>query len=558
VPEGGAFVSVEDPPPAECAPNRPVSKGLARRLTGTAMRRDRLPEWLKPRVWPIYFMGIVLVVLSEGIIGAVGTVSFFAIMYLLGFFLPLRMAAAGFEMVTRPLKGVFTRRLAHRVLRREDLVCQRLNWSETEWTGQIGGVAIRVLADAKGVLVEGRYEIPIADTGVSGRAYPHRLEGPDSFLLEDRVVPISDTWRRTGDPDFENWVQVTEGRKSAWLPALLVDASRRQAVVNFLVDRARAVRYRCEIEGQTVRARRSILTRDGQLRETYDAVLAAATALNTEGVLSTHLGTGAANGSPTTAKQWCLGTLLTRFNTLEVAKENASAAHDHPDPVVQLWAVILTETRSTALHEGLIGLGRISSEDTELYALVLAAIHVAVGTEADHDVDFLDTLTTEMCWGDVRVELLKQMATTPWGLDALVRLAWRPQEPMRGLVFQLLRDHAQPRFEDTFIGGLDGPNHIQSACVVGLKKVGTVRAVAPLIPVRDKIFGDSNVRALARETIQEIQGRLPKGAQGQLTLVDHSPEVGAVSFALAEEGGMSLASEDPETPPLQPLDADEM
>jgi hypothetical protein len=78
--------------------------------------------------------------------------------------------------------------------------------------------------------------------------------------------------------------------------------------------------------------------------------------------------------------------------------------------------------------------------------------------------------------------------------------------------------------------------------------VGTLEAVAPLMPLRDKMFGDARVRALARETINSIQGRAPRGAQGQLSLIQQDHQVGRVS----------LADPEPQPSASQPMDSDEM
>ncbi len=60
-PDFGEFVSLEAVPPTENVPRPSVAKGLRNRLTGTAIRRDRVPQWLKPSVWPFYLIIVVAV-----------------------------------------------------------------------------------------------------------------------------------------------------------------------------------------------------------------------------------------------------------------------------------------------------------------------------------------------------------------------------------------------------------------------------------------------------------------------------------------------------------------
>lgn len=532
----GGDTLVSDEEHAEGAPPAKVAgKGLIERLSGTSLRRNRLPTYMKPRFWPVYLGGLWvlshagdLVDVSNGV-GIVLGLALVSLIYLFGLFVPMRMLWKGFKLVAKPVRALFSSVRARRFMSRQGLESVRLPWGGTRWVGPVGDVDVRVHADEHGTLIEARFETPvIPETDGMCR---------DDFVLEDRLQAMPETWRRTGDSTFENMVQIVSGRDSIWLPALLADVKRRRAVAQFLVHDARQLRYRCEVEGGVVRARLPQLYEGDALTKTYDAVVRTASSLHLRGVLPDLLARGAMEATGAAAQNWCLGVLLRRFHDAPIAADLASQAATHPDEWVRLWSAVLTRQRGDRLIGGLQQMNGDADTLARSQTVVDRALTVALGTEEDHDPAFLEALLAALDVGQVQVALLNRMAHTPWGLDVIAKRAVSKTAPAQGLVFQLLCKHAKPRFEGVFIAGLAGPHHIQLACIAGLRKVGSLRAVAPLIPLRDKRFGHSEVRALASETIADIQGRAPAAGRGQLSLVEHRERAGGVSLATASEGG---------------------
>ncbi len=78
---------------------------------------------------------------------------------------------------------------------------------------------------------------------------------------------------------------------------------------------------------------------------------------------------------------------------------------------------------------------------------------------------------------------------------------------------------------------------VRCQAVIALGRIGTVRAVEPLLPLSKGLIA-GHLETLAREAIRGIQGRLGDVEGGRLSVVD-SPEPGGLSLA-APDGALSL------------------
>lgn len=93
-----------------------------------------------------------------------------------------------------------------------------------------------------------------------------------------------------------------------------------------------------------------------------------------------------------------------------------------------------------------------------------------------------------------------------------------------------------PRAEPDLVHLLARPvPALQCAAAVALGRLGTVRAVASLLPLTEGLLRDAAVKDAAREAVRAIQGRLGPVEAGRLSLADDDAS-GRVSLAVQGEG----------------------
>ena len=533
---------IAEPPefaPPHHPPDVPVRGGLIARVRSSALRRSALPRWLSPLYWPLYVIALVtltMVGLTVGVFAGLMTGLSLVIAYLLGLLLPYRIGVGVLGVLARPVVGLLTTQMTARALWRQGFARKAHGLTKGVWRDRREGTSLTVTASHEGVSFEGLL------------ALPRRADGDHAFLLQDRLAPLESTWRRTGDPVFERAVEVADGRDSVLLPALLLTTARRDAIVRFLTVGARAGRYRCEVDGAALRARVRWWRGVRAIRRTVDEVQRALKALSMEGDLPDVLAAGAREADFSRLREWCLGVSLQHFWDRPEAAPLTEAGVSHPDPAVRLRACLVGEHRGAALAGAL---GAIAGPDVNREPwgdLIDEAVRFAAAPDEEADPAFARALLSQLPAEGVRYTLLGALGAHQYGLELLGELAANPKEPMRERVFRVLAEHGDARVEDALLTGLVGPAALQLVAIAALGRVGTVRCVAPLLPLRDRLFGDGQIRRAARATIEEVQGRLRGASAGQLSLATDADQAGGVSLASLDRSG-ALS---------EPVDSDDM
>jgi HEAT repeat protein len=92
---------------------------------------------------------------------------------------------------------------------------------------------------------------------------------------------------------------------------------------------------------------------------------------------------------------------------------------------------------------------------------------------------------------------------------------------------------------------------VRTAAAGALARVGTVRAVEPLLALTSGLLTAPSLKRAAREAVERIQGRLGDAEAGRLSLVVPAEEAGSLSLAGAEPepaGELSLLEREPAPP----------
>jgi HEAT repeat protein len=120
----------------------------------------------------------------------------------------------------------------------------------------------------------------------------------------------------------------------------------------------------------------------------------------------------------------------------------------------------------------------------------------------------------------------------PRAIKAVAKLLETP-------AFQAL--DAGEAFEPILIGLLGHDPTIAAVAIDALAKIGTVRAVEPLLACTRRILVDGTLRRAAREAVEQIQLRLDDVDRGRLSLAHDSDVEGALSLEDVA-GAVSLPS----------------
>ena len=143
----------------------------------------------------------------------------------------------------------------------------------------------------------------------------------------------------------------------------------------------------------------------------------------------------------------------------------------------------------------------------------------------------------------------------PVAVDILVRLMDKEDGELAANAALALGETGNPEAEAPLLRALrTGRTDIRTAAAKALGRVGSVAAVLPLKEAEENLSWDSELRRAARQSIAEIQARLPGASHGQLSLAGEG--AGQLSLADAEAGQLSLAVDpagqlslpEPETP----------
>lgn len=130
----------------------------------------------------------------------------------------------------------------------------------------------------------------------------------------------------------------------------------------------------------------------------------------------------------------------------------------------------------------------------------------------------------------------------PVAVDVLAKvLVWEDGE-LGAAAALALGETGSPEAEAPLIQALRaGRTDVRTAAAKALGRVGSAAAVLPLKEAEASPGGDSELRRAARQSIAEIQSRLPGASHGQLSLAGE--EAGKLSLADAEAGRLSLAND---------------
>jgi hypothetical protein len=196
--------------------------------------------------------------------------------------------------------------------------------------------------------------------------------------------------------------------------------------------------------------------------------------------------------------------------------------------------------------EGLEAVSEIARSDTYSEDLRVRAVDsLARASWAAQTAPLLDELL------EVRSSRIRRVAINGLGLCRYQPAVTRLQSLIRGAdpgtaeeIAVALTRIADPMTEPGLIQLLDHINtRVRTAAVRGLAQIGTAAAVEPLMALTTG-FGLSPLSRDAKTAIQQIQGRISGGEQGQLSVVLSDEHEGALSPASdSESGGLSHADE---------------
>lgn len=142
----------------------------------------------------------------------------------------------------------------------------------------------------------------------------------------------------------------------------------------------------------------------------------------------------------------------------------------------------------------------------------------------------------------VRVAAAEGLVCDPEYLPVL----WdRPELP---LALGALGPADGPSAEQVLLAALAHPSlEVVRASVPPLGRVGTVRAIPPLLECGERYEADPEVRRAVRQTVAEIQSRLPGASPGQLSIA--GTEAGQVSLVEEDQRGRVSLEADEEARP---------
>ncbi|HEX3129207.1 MAG TPA: HEAT repeat domain-containing protein [Thermoanaerobaculia bacterium] len=128
----------------------------------------------------------------------------------------------------------------------------------------------------------------------------------------------------------------------------------------------------------------------------------------------------------------------------------------------------------------------------------------------------------------------------PEAVDILIKVLTREQGELAAAAALALGETGSLEAEPPLIHALgSGMTEVQAAAARALGHVGSAAAVLPLKEAAENPSWDDKLRRAARQSIAEIQSRLPGASHGQLALA--GKEAGQLALADSEAGQLSLA-----------------
>ena len=221
----------------------------------------------------------------------------------------------------------------------------------------------------------------------------------------------------------------------------------------------------------------------------------------------------------------------------EATAESAQAALTAADPRLRLiGGMLVGEEAGFAALKGLVEEDSIPAE-MRAQAMIALASHFA--RERVEPI-----LATALLAGSAP---LVQAAVQSVGATRAVRLtgsvcalAETAGTQLQLEIAKALGALADPEAETTLLSLLGrGEDEVRIAAAQALGRAGTVRAVEPLLLVKNGLLRD--VKTPARQAARAIQGRLGNAEAGSLSVVEQEDNKGALSLA-SEGGALSLAN----------------
>jgi HEAT repeat protein len=129
-------------------------------------------------------------------------------------------------------------------------------------------------------------------------------------------------------------------------------------------------------------------------------------------------------------------------------------------------------------------------------------------------------------------------------VDVCALAANAPPTGLAQAIAEALGELRDPRAEDTLLSLVRREEPaVQRAAVAALARVGTIRAVEPLLPLARGLLVDQALKEDARKAVRWIQGRLAGGDAGALSVAEDFEAEGRLSIA-SGGGELSLAKKE--------------
>jgi len=361
---------------------------------------------------------------------------------------------------------------------------------------------------------------------VSGPGIPAGLTLVPKGEVADEVL--------TGDSVFDEAVAVL-GETSVVLALLTPELRRRLVLLVSLGGR---------LEGGRLSSRTSTLVRRGVVRRALQSLLALALDLASSegGGLCERLLRNARTDPQAGVRLANLSVLQERFASTPEARQASAEGLQDASPWVRLSAARFAGDEGREVLEALVR-DRHVPDDAAAEAVVLLAVRLPVDRAGPILVEALKSRT-----GDARRQAIDALAHLRYApaLGPIVVLVERADAATASAAAAALGSFGDAKAEPALLEAVLGKERdLRLAAVRALARVGTVRAVEPLLGVVEAAHPDAETREAVREAVSAIQSRLLGAEAGQLSLAASGDKTGWLSVPRAQRGSgeLSLAPE---------------
>ncbi len=335
----------------------------------------------------------------------------------------------------------------------------------------------------------------------------------------DRPLLFDRDGLTTGDPQFDRTFRV-DGKEASALAAVGPDARRHLSALVDYDARVSARTLSVEFEGAGLKGHELVAI----LRRCVAAVRALG--VPPKGV-SIRLAENLANERLPQIRLRLLRALAAHCKGSPGLERALQHSLEDEDPELRLEAAVLAGgPAGRACLEGLLA----GSEDA-VEAKALAALEALGSEDASLRAFILEALRSGGPLLQREALRLAVERPDPAQLEEVLPLAQSPDDGVREGAARALGALGQPRAEETLIRLLADPvAAVQRESASALEGIGTLAAVAPLLPLAQTITSRDGVREAAREAARAIQARHAVVGSGGLSLVDEPASSGALSL----------------------------